>query len=410
MLEADDVVGGISQTEQCTGWRFDIGGHRFFSKSERSTRSGARSSATDDFLSRPRLSRIYYDGKFYRLPAQAVQRPAQPRARSRRAAAWLSYLWARVRPPADQSSFEDWVAAASAAGSTGSSSRPTPRRSGACPATEIPADWAAQRIKSLSLCERRASARCSRRARREVITLIDSSSTRGSARGRCGNAPGTWSVQAGQRGRSMDRRWSRGSARRPGDRVRGRAPTGSDSDYRLGAVVSSMPIRELVRAMDPPAPAEVLEPPPRRCVPRLPHRRPDRAAGAELPGQLDLRPRAGRPGRPGPELQELVARPGPRRARPAWAWSTSASRGTTSGRMPDAELIELGRARSDQLGLVAPDVVERLRRPDAQGLPGLRRRLPEHLEVIRALAREHCPTWSWPGATGCTSTTTRTTR
>ena len=32
MLEADDVVGGISRTVERDGWRFDIGGHRFFTK------------------------------------------------------------------------------------------------------------------------------------------------------------------------------------------------------------------------------------------------------------------------------------------------------------------------------------------------------------------------------------------
>ena len=77
----------------------------------------------------------------------------------------------------------------------------------------------------------------------------------------------------------------------------------------------------------------------------------------------------------------------------------------------DADLVALGRREIDAIGLVdAARRHRRLRRPDAQGVPGLRRRLPGPPGRDPRLARASCRTSSWPGATACTSTTTRTTR
>ena len=69
VLEADDVVGGISRTVERDGWRFDIGGHRFFTKVPEVEDAVARDPARRG-LPRcgPRMSRIYYQGKFYDYP------------------------------------------------------------------------------------------------------------------------------------------------------------------------------------------------------------------------------------------------------------------------------------------------------------------------------------------------------
>src|SRR5487761_1963509 len=63
VLEASDVVGGISQTVERDGWRFDIGGHRFFTKVEEVESLWHEILPQEDFLLRPRMSRIFYDGK-----------------------------------------------------------------------------------------------------------------------------------------------------------------------------------------------------------------------------------------------------------------------------------------------------------------------------------------------------------
>jgi hypothetical protein len=70
--EADPTyVGGISRTVQAEGFRFDIGGHRFFSKSEE-VNEVWRQIMPDDFIDCPRLSRIYYKGKFFNYPMEAM--------------------------------------------------------------------------------------------------------------------------------------------------------------------------------------------------------------------------------------------------------------------------------------------------------------------------------------------------
>src|SRR5580700_8380205 len=71
VLEADDVVGGISRTVLRDGWRFDIGGHRFFTKVQAVEDLWHEILPDEDFLLRPRMSRIYYEGKFFDYPLRA---------------------------------------------------------------------------------------------------------------------------------------------------------------------------------------------------------------------------------------------------------------------------------------------------------------------------------------------------
>src|SRR5690349_21155978 len=72
ILEADDVVGGISRTVERDGWRFDIGGHRFFTKVKPVEELWHEILPDEDFLRRPRMSRIYYRGKLFDYPLRAV--------------------------------------------------------------------------------------------------------------------------------------------------------------------------------------------------------------------------------------------------------------------------------------------------------------------------------------------------
>ncbi len=73
VIEKDPVyVGGISRTVEHDGFRFDIGGHRFFSKS-REVVDLWNEILPDDFIQRPRMSRIFYDGKFYSYPLRGFE-------------------------------------------------------------------------------------------------------------------------------------------------------------------------------------------------------------------------------------------------------------------------------------------------------------------------------------------------
>ncbi|MDP9393873.1 MAG: FAD-dependent oxidoreductase, partial [Actinomycetota bacterium] len=71
VLEGDAMVGGISRTAEREGWRFDIGGHRFFTKVPEVEALWHEILSEEDFLLRPRMSRIFYDGKLFDYPLKA---------------------------------------------------------------------------------------------------------------------------------------------------------------------------------------------------------------------------------------------------------------------------------------------------------------------------------------------------
>jgi protoporphyrinogen oxidase len=127
VLEADDIVGGISRTPERDGWRFDIGGHRFFTKVRPVEELWHEILPPEDFLLRPRMSRIFYNGKFYDYPLKAGN-ALRNLGLIEAFLCVASYVWARLRPPRDQDRRP-----ASGGACTARSSRPTTRRSGACP-------------------------------------------------------------------------------------------------------------------------------------------------------------------------------------------------------------------------------------------------------------------------------------
>src|SRR4051794_29241744 len=98
VLEADSVVGGISRTAERDGWRFDIGGHRFFTKVPQVEALWHEILPDEDFLLRPRMSRIFYGGKLYDYPLKAMNalRGLGPLEAIR---CMASYVLAQVRPP-----------------------------------------------------------------------------------------------------------------------------------------------------------------------------------------------------------------------------------------------------------------------------------------------------------------------
>src|SRR5205809_3289372 len=105
ILEGTDQVGGISRTVERDGWRFDIGGHRFFTKVQEVEELWHEILPDEDFLLRPRMSRIFYRGKYIDYPLRAMNALQQigPIEAMR---CVLSYIWVRIKPPKDQSTFE----------------------------------------------------------------------------------------------------------------------------------------------------------------------------------------------------------------------------------------------------------------------------------------------------------------
>src|SRR3990167_5619073 len=108
VIEKDPVyVGGISRTVELNGFRFDIGGHRFFSKSQQVVDLW-NEILPDDFIQRPRMSRIYYEGKFYSYPLRAFE-ALRNLGVLRSTACMVSYLWFKLFPVKEVKSFEDWT-------------------------------------------------------------------------------------------------------------------------------------------------------------------------------------------------------------------------------------------------------------------------------------------------------------
>jgi protoporphyrinogen oxidase len=142
-------VGGISRTEHYKGFHFDIGGHRFFSKSKR-VEDLWTEILPHDLLVRPRSSRIYYQGKFFSYPlrgAEALFKLGPLEA----ARCLLSYARARLAPRSSPRNFEDWVVGQFGRRLFEIFFKTYTEKVWGMPCKEISADWAAQRIKGLSL-------------------------------------------------------------------------------------------------------------------------------------------------------------------------------------------------------------------------------------------------------------------
>ncbi|WP_454885702.1 NAD(P)/FAD-dependent oxidoreductase [Sphingomonas oryzagri] len=150
VIEKDPVyVGGISRTVEHQGFRFDIGGHRFFSKSKEVVDLW-NEILPDDFIERPRMSRIYYEGKFYSYPLRAFEALFNLGI-LRSTACMASYLRWKLFPKKDAKSFQDWTINQFGAKLFGIFFKTYTEKVWGMPCDEISADWAAQRIKGLSL-------------------------------------------------------------------------------------------------------------------------------------------------------------------------------------------------------------------------------------------------------------------
>jgi protoporphyrinogen oxidase len=149
VFEADGVVGGIAKTVEFGGYRFDLGGHRFFTKLKPVERLW-HDMLGDELLVRPRLSRIYYQGKFFSYPLVAKDVLGRLGAVEATRCA-LSYLWSRLRPAPEPASFEDWVTVHFGKRLYDAFFRSYTEKVWGIPGSEIKAEWAAQRIKNFSL-------------------------------------------------------------------------------------------------------------------------------------------------------------------------------------------------------------------------------------------------------------------
>ncbi|MXO51813.1 FAD-dependent oxidoreductase [Erythrobacter gaetbuli] len=150
VIEKDPTyVGGISRTVEHEGYRFDIGGHRFFSKSQQVVDLW-NEILPDDFIQRPRMSRIYYEGKFYSYPLRAFE-ALWNLGILRSTVCMASYLRYKLFPISEVKSFEDWTTNQFGQKLYSIFFKTYTEKVWGMPCDEMSADWAAQRIKGLSL-------------------------------------------------------------------------------------------------------------------------------------------------------------------------------------------------------------------------------------------------------------------
>ena len=263
VLESDpQYVGGISRTVNYKGFRFDIGGHRFFSKS-REVENLWTEIAGSDLLERPRSSRIYYRGQFFSYPLKPFEALSQL-GLSESIRCMLSFCKARLYPTANPKSFEDWVVNQFGRRLFQIFFKTYTEKVWGMSCQEISADWAAQRIKGLSLGSAIKHALLPQRRpknRKQVVkTLIDT--FRYPRRGpgmvweRCtekvrqlGGEVLLGRRVVGCRFDSASKLWI----------VTARSGNGGLEEYRAENLVSSMPIRELVAQIEPQLPEAALQ-------------------------------------------------------------------------------------------------------------------------------------------------------
>ncbi|EDX77326.1 FAD dependent oxidoreductase, putative [Coleofasciculus chthonoplastes PCC 7420] len=153
VLEKADKVGGISRTETYKDYRFDIGGHRFFTKVGEVDRFW-HEILEDEFIQVPRLSRIYYQGKFYNYPLSLFNALSNLGI-IQSFLILVSYLRAKLRarlnPDFEPETFEEWVIDCFGRRLYRIFFKTYTEKVWGIPCTQIRADWAAQRIQNMSL-------------------------------------------------------------------------------------------------------------------------------------------------------------------------------------------------------------------------------------------------------------------
>jgi protoporphyrinogen oxidase len=257
ILEADPVVGGIARTVERDGYRFDIGGHRFFTKVTQIEKLWDEMLG-EPMLDRPRMSRIYYGGKFYDYPLKAGN-ALKNMGVFNAATCMTSYGWARLRPNPNPKNYEEWVTNQFGAKLFNMFFKSYTEKVWGIPCKEIGADWAAQRIKGLSLGEAVRNALFGQKKGGIVKTLIDTFRYPRLGPGQLWEACAKTVQSRGWQIRMQTRAESVGLEGGKITWVQTRSRDGQGEKLAASHVFSSMPLRTLLQIMTPPPPPVALQ-------------------------------------------------------------------------------------------------------------------------------------------------------
>ena len=354
VIEKGDKVGGIARTEVYKGFYFDMGGHRFFTKVEEVNKTW-REVLGDNFLRRPRLSRIYYNRKFFDYPLKPMNALAG-------LGLWqsilitLSYIRWQLRPYPEEETFEQWVTNRFGRRLFRIFFKAYTEKVWGISCSELKAEWAAQRIKDLSL--KTVLLNMFVTPKKTIKTLIDQ-------------------FDYPQRGPGMMWNAVKGEVEKRGGSVRlnsevvaihnggGKyihsvevACNGHKEIIHGSEFISSMPITEFVKKLDPPAPTEVL-----RAADKLRYR--DFLTVCLIVNQPSLFPDnwiyihdpAVSVGRI-QNFKNWSPHMVPDDTKTSLGLEYFCNEGDALWNMTDADLIELGKCELDHIGLASPADIE----------------------------------------------------
>jgi protoporphyrinogen oxidase len=252
VVEAENQLGGIAKTVvDPEGYRFDLGGHRFFTKSKE-VDDLWHEVMGEEFLRRPRQSRIYWNGKYLEYPLEGMDviRKLGPIELIR---AGLSYLRALLKRKGNEDSLEEWVSNRFGWRLYSLFFKTYTEKVWGVPCTELRAEWAAQRIKGLSFMSAAKAAFMGNKDNKIKSLISEFNYPR--------YGPGQmWDAMAAK-------------IRELGGQVLIETPVTSIEvkngevdtlvaggvTYRPSAVISSLPLRDTVALTSPAAPAETVD-------------------------------------------------------------------------------------------------------------------------------------------------------
>jgi protoporphyrinogen oxidase len=355
VLEMGARVGGIARTEVFNGYRMDIGGHRFFTKVDE-VEAFWQEVLGDDFLTRPRLSRIYYNRKFILYPLRFSDALSK-------LGVWqsslvlMSYFRSRIFPYRQENSFEEWVSNRFGKRLYRIFFKTYTEKVWGIPCAELSAEWATQRIQNLSLPRAVLGALFGARGAKNVKSLIEQFHYPRLGPGMLWERTQQLIEQRGGEVRlnTMVEKVLHRDGQTLGVVARS---NGRDETIEADAIISSMPISELVAKLDPPAPHDI-----RAGAARLTYR--DYFTVGLIVNQAELFPdnwiyihapevKVGRIQNFKNWSPEMVPDP----SKTFLGLEYFCNEGDALWRMSDAELIKLGTAELETMGLARATDVE----------------------------------------------------
>lgn len=262
VFEADSqYVGGISRTVNYKGFHFDIGGHRFFSKSKE-VEDLWTELLPEDMLERPRLSRIFYRGKFFSYPLRALEALFKL-GFIESVLCMASYVRARLFPIPNPRSFEDWVSNKFGRRLFKIFFKTYTEKVWGMNCRDISADWAAQRIKDLSLVSAIVNSilppKQSRPNKQQIKTLVNTfrypRKGPGMLWAACAKKVAAMGGEIHMGRKVTGCEWNKADALWT---IEARDGEGKPQRIRAQHVISSAPLRQLAESLSPPLPERAL--------------------------------------------------------------------------------------------------------------------------------------------------------